>query len=119
MQVLIVESDANLARLWRKYLEREGCTVCTAQTQETAIAALRFRDFDALVLDLGLPNASVLAISDFATYRSPDIPIIVVTANSFFSDGSIFEIIPNARSHLQEPVRPGDLAAVVGHYGRQ
>ena len=118
MNVLIVEADANLAWVWARYLEREGCSACVAETEEEAIAKLRFRSFDALVLDLGLPDASVLGISDFATYRNPDVAIIIVSASSFFSDGSIFDIIPNVRSHLQAPVNPDDLAAVVDHYSR-
>lgn len=118
MHILIVESDDNLASLWKRHLEREGCTVAAVTDHDGAVNALRHGDFDALVLDLGLPDSSVLAISDFAAYRNPDIPIIVVTANSFFSDGSIFSVIPNARSHLQAPVKPADLAAVVGHYAR-
>lgn len=118
MYILIVESDEGLSSLWKRYLEREGCAVKAVADHESALNALRHETFDALVLDLNLPDGAVLAISDFATYRDPDIPIIVVTGSNFFSDGSIFSIIPNARSHLQTPVRPGDLAAVVGHYAR-
>ena len=44
----------------------------------------RFEDFDALVLDLVLPDGGAIAISDFATYRYPDVPIIAVTCISFF-----------------------------------
>lgn len=118
MNVLIVEADAGLAQIWCRHLEREGCVADYAHDHTTAISKLRFGGFDALVLDLGLPDSAVFAISDFATYRNPDIAIITVNANSFFSDGSIFQVIPNLRSHMQAPVSPGDLAAVVGHYGR-
>lgn len=118
MNVLIVEADANLATIWQRHLEREGCSADHADSHATAISKLRFGGYDALVLDLDLPDSAVFAISDFATYRNPDIAIIVVNANNFFSDGSIFDVIPNVRSHLQAPVSPGDLAAVVGHYGR-
>ena len=117
MRVLVVEADRSLGRLWCKHLQRQGGDTELACDEESAISALRFRTFDVLVLDLMLPNASVLAIADIATYRRPDIAIIVVTANSFFSDGSIFELIPNARGFLHTPVRPDDLAALVEHYG--
>jgi DNA-binding NtrC family response regulator len=118
MRILLVESDAALGALWCKHLERYGGETKLCTTEETAIAALRFQSFDVLVLDLVMQNASVLAISDFATYRNPKVAIIVVTANSFFSDGSIFEIIPNARGYLHKPIQPDDLAALVDHYGR-
>lgn len=118
MNVLLVEANAKLAALWARYLEREGCTVAVAHTQDAATEALRLARYEALVLDLELPGASTIAITDLATYRNPDIAIIVVTASRFFSDGSIFELIPNARTQLSAPVEPADLAAVVGHYAR-
>ncbi|MCP5074742.1 MAG: hypothetical protein GY947_15820 [Rhodobacteraceae bacterium] len=118
MRILVVEADDDLGRLWCNHLDRQGGKTELVCTESGALSALRFRGFDVLVLDLMLPDASVLAISDFASYRQPDIAIIVVTANSFFSDGSIFELIPNARGFLHAPVLPDDLAALVEHYGR-
>ncbi len=117
MYVLVVESNEDIGRLWCDHMERQGATTVLAPDQESAINALRFQHFDALVINLLTPNCSVLSISDLATYRSPDIAIIVVTSNSFFSDGSIFDIIPNTRGFLHSPVAPEDLAAMVEHYG--
>ncbi len=117
MHVLVVESNESIGRLWCDHLERQGAVTVLAGDQEGAINALRFQRFDVLVINLLTPNCSVLSISDLATYRSPDIAIIVVTSNSFFSDGSIFDIIPNTRGFLNSPVAPDDLAAMVEHYG--
>lgn len=119
MNILVVESDAALGQIWCRHLERLGNTVQLATSEKQAIDLLRFSPFSVLVLDISTKNASVLAISDFATYRNPDVAIIVVTANSFFSDGSIFELIPNARGYLHTPIQPDDLAALVEHYGRK
>lgn len=117
MRILVVEGDADLGEVWCKHLQRQGGQTRLCRTEKDAIAAMRFEAFDVLVLDLVIADASVLAISDFATYRNPEVAIIVVTANSFFSDGSIFELIPNARGYLHTPVQPDDLAALVEHYG--
>ncbi len=119
MKILVVESDAELGAFWCRYLEREGGETTLCGDEKSAIAALRFQEFSVLVLDLATENASVLAICDYAMYRNPDVAIIVVTANSFFSDGSIFDLIPNARGFLHAPVSPDDLAALVEHYGRR
>jgi DNA-binding NtrC family response regulator len=118
MRILVVEADAELGQVWCNHLERQGGKTVLCVDETSAIAALRFQSFDVMVLDMGTPNTSVLAISDFATYRNPDMAIIVVTANGFFSDGSIFELIPNARGYLHVPILPDDLAALVDHYGR-
>ena len=115
VQVLIVEAQENLGALWQNFLKRQGFDVGLATNQPDAIDKLRFQDWDVLVIDLMMPDASALAISDFATYRNPDISIIVVSASSFFSDGSIFELLPNARGFMNQPIVPDDLAAVVDH----
>lgn len=117
MYVLVVEANEAIGRLWCDHLERQGAVTVLAKDQATAINALRFQRFDVLVINLLTPNCSVLSISDLATYRSPEIAIIVVSSNSFFSDGSIFDVIPNTRGFLNSPVAPDDLAAMVEHYG--
>lgn len=117
MQVLIVEHNPDLARIWSGFLARQGMTCVVADAGAEAYAALRARDFDALVLDMELPEGEALRVADYASYRNPDIPIIAVTARGFFSDGTIFELIPNARGLLRSPLRPEDMAALVEHYG--
>jgi DNA-binding NtrC family response regulator len=116
MRVLIVEHNEDLGRLWASFLDRQGLNVTLATCQKDAIAAMRFEEFDALVLELVLPDGGAIAISDYATYRFPEAPIITVTNSSFFSDGSIFDLIPNARGMMRTPLRPSDLAAMVEHY---
>ncbi|MFQ5624292.1 MAG: response regulator [Paracoccaceae bacterium] len=115
MQVLIVQPNMDLGSVWAKFLERQGIAVSQATSQQDAVQLIRFNRFDALVLDLVLPDGGAIAISDYATYRYPDIPIITVTSTSFFSDGSIFEIIPNAKYMMRTPIPPSDLAAVIEH----
>ena len=119
MQVLIVEHNGDLARIWSGFLARQGMTCVVAGAGSEAYAALRSREFDALVLDMELPEGEALRVADFATYRNPDIPIIAVTARGFFSDGAIFQLIPNARGLLRAPLRPEDMAALVEHYGER
>ncbi|MFK5997193.1 MAG: response regulator [Rhodobacterales bacterium] len=114
-KVLIVEARTSLGKLWQSFLQRQGCDVDLAGNQPDAIGKLRFKNWDVLVIDLMLPDASALAISDFASYKNPDIAIIVVSASSFFSDGSIFEHLSNARGFMNQPVEAEDLAAVVDH----
>jgi len=116
MRILIVQPNIDLSELWARFLQRHGVEVEQAATQMAAIDKLRFENFDALVLDLVLPDGGAIAISDYATYRCPDVPIIAVTSTSFFSDGSIFDLIPNARSLMRTPLRPDDLVAVLEHY---
>ncbi len=117
MRILIVENNADLGYIWSRFLERQGLEVTLASSQKEAIEHMRFGEFDALVLELVLEDGGAIAISDYAIYRFPDIPIITVTGGSFFSDGSIFEVMPNVRGLMRKPFRPDDLAALLEHCG--
>jgi DNA-binding response OmpR family regulator len=119
VQTLIVEHNRDLAAIWGRFLERQGLVCAIAASVSEAYDLLRAQAFDALVLDMELPDGAALAVADFATYRNPEIPIIAVTARGFFSDSAIFLLIPNARGLLRTPLRPEDMAALVQHYGER
>ncbi|NOR63195.1 MAG: hypothetical protein GQ535_11975 [Rhodobacteraceae bacterium] len=115
MRVLIAQHNAELGRLWAGFLEREGIDITLVSSQGGALAQLRAQAFDALVLEMVLPDGGAIAIADFAAYRMPDVPVITVNSSSFFSDGSIFQLLPNVHSVMQAPVIGEDLAAMVSH----
>ncbi|MFV2033683.1 MAG: response regulator [Halocynthiibacter sp.] len=119
MRVLIVESDPDLGRIWKKHIERADCTVDLAGTQEAAIDLLQTQNVAVIILDLVLEHGSAFAIADFASYRRPEARVVFVTNTTFFSDGSIFQHIPNVRAFLQRETPPDDLAAIVEYHGRQ
>ena len=116
MNVLIVESEAELAALWGRHLERHGMAVDHVRTQDEAMAYLAGAAPDIILLDLILQNGSALAVADFVSYRYPDTRVIFVTDTSFFSDGSIFAHSANACALVPSATRPEDLAAMVEHY---
>ncbi|MEN8833197.1 MAG: response regulator [Pacificibacter sp.] len=118
MRVLIIESNSALSDVWRRHLERQGVEVECAVGQEDAIQFLQDKSVDLIVLNLVLEAGSAFAVADYANYRHPDIPVIFVTNSSFFSDGSIFQHMANARAFVASEVDPEDLAAMVEHYGR-
>ena len=117
MNVLIVESRAELGQLWCGHLQRLGHEVQVVPSQEDATVALSEAHFDVIVLDLVLAEGSALAVADFASYRWPKTRVIFVTNTTFFSDGSIFAHSPNACAFLQSSTPPEDLAVMVEHYG--
>lgn len=118
MDVLIVESSAELAHLWQRHLVRQGATVTIATSGDAAVDHLTENAFDVIILDLVLTRGSALAVADYAQFRLPDSSVIFVTDTTFFSDGSIFALNANARALVQTSTPPEDLAAMVAHYGR-
>ena len=118
MNVLIVETNAALAGVWARSLERAGADVRLADSEAAAIRALDTHGIDVIVLNLMLRDGSAIAVADFAAIRHPDAKVVFVTSSTFFSDGSIFNHIPNACAYLKEQTPPEDLTAIVEHYGR-
>lgn len=117
MRVLIVESRPDLARLWAAHLRRQGAEVRVATSEVDAIARLQEAVFEVIILDLVIEDGSAFAVADLASYAQPNARVIFVTNTTFFSDGSIFQHIPNACAFLPSNTSPEDLAAVVDHYG--
>ncbi len=117
MRVLIVKEDPKIGQVWCNHLRRHGCAVFMAKSQSRAVEALRDETVDIIVLDLVLKEGSAFAVADFASYRQPKAKIIFVTSSSFFSDGSIFQHIPNACAMMPSEVSAEDLGALVEHYG--
>jgi len=117
MRVLIVKESPRVARLWRSHLLRQGHQVYLACSQAKAVQLLRENLVDIIVLDLMMGSGSAFAVADFSAYRQPDTKVIFVTNSTFFSDGSIFQHIPNACAVMPSEVQPEDLGALVEHYG--
>jgi two-component system phosphate regulon response regulator PhoB len=86
--VLVVEDEADLARLIRFHLEREGYVCRCATDGETAMAEVRRQRPDLIVLDRMLPRVSG---DDVAAHlrrepKTASIPIIFLTAKAEESD---------------------------------
>ncbi|AML51234.1 response regulator [Falsihalocynthiibacter arcticus] len=116
MRILIVEGNPNLGRIWRDHLERLDFEVVLVSGQSGAVKSLEEENFNAIVLNLVLKGESAFAVADYASYKRPDAKVIFVTDTSFFSDGSIFALAPNACAYVREQTPPNDLAAIVAHY---
>lgn len=114
--ILIVASDADLSTIWARHIRRHGFEVTTVRTQADAVDVITHEAPQAIVMDLGLINGSPIAIADFASYRCPDAKVVFVSRDSFFSDGSLFKLMPNTAAHLNAATAPDDLAAIVEHY---
>lgn len=119
MQVLLVESCPDLARLWRPELERAGWQVHQAATAAAAIRMMDNLPLRMIVLDLQLAGGSALSVPIYAGYRLPDARVVIVTGSTVFNDGSIFDICANACAYLGTATPPSDLAALVDFHGQR
>lgn len=118
MRLLVVQGSEDLGRIWGRFLGARGFAATLATNVPAAFSAISAVDFDALILDPMIGGWG-LTVADYATFRTPDIQILVVTRSSFFSDSAILQMVPNARGVLHEPVRPEDLAAYLEHFDQR
>jgi len=116
VKTLLVDHLQPRLNLWLRHLERQGLEVESAATSDDAFAMLARRKFQSMVLNMAMPDDQALNIADYAIFRYPDISIIAVTSNRFFSDGTLFSYIPNLRSHVAETVPMDDLGATLTYY---
>lgn len=116
--ILIVASNEELSSVWARHLERQHYGVHVVTSQDDAVEFLCEEEPEVLVLDVMLDDGSAIATADFASYRRPNTRIVFVTRSSFFSDGSLFQHIPNTCAIIPERTDPTDLAEIVAYHGR-
>jgi CheY-like chemotaxis protein len=113
-RVLLIEDDADIRRVFRLALEREGFTVTEANDGLEALDIVRTQEFDALVLDLSMPRVDGVAMLDrFKTMPSgKKVPIIVVTA---LDDPALVQrtLEAGATAFLHKPILPAKVASTV------
>ena len=114
--ILIVASNRDLSRIWAKHIERQNHVVEIVDSQAEAVRFLSENMPKVVVLDVMLQNGSAIAVADFASYRNADTRIVFVTRSTFFSDGSLFQHIPNTAAIVPEATSPGDLAEIVSYH---
>jgi PAS domain S-box-containing protein len=82
LRVLLVEDDAAYAEMIGIELRQANIDVARACTLAAASAELDRRSFDAILLDLGLPDSTGIQTVDRTHAFAGDVPIIVLTSNA-------------------------------------
>jgi two-component system phosphate regulon response regulator OmpR len=105
--ILVVDDDARLRHLLRRYLTENGYRVSTAADTIEAQAALRNFDFDLMVLDVMMPGQD--GISFTADLQGKvDLPVLLLTARGE-SDDRVNGLSAGAEDYLVKPFDPREL----------
>ncbi len=80
MRILVVEDEGRIAEILRSALSRAGFTVDSVRLYAEGSAAVATNPYDAVVLDLGLPDGDGLSLLGEMRARGSAIPILVLTA---------------------------------------
>jgi two-component system response regulator MprA len=82
----VCEDDTELRDILRGALEREGFTVFTAASGRGAVEAFSSRPFQAIVLDIGLPDADGRDVCQALRAAGVMSPILFLTAREVLAD---------------------------------
>ncbi|MCC6750569.1 MAG: response regulator [Deltaproteobacteria bacterium] len=110
--VLVVEDDESLAGAVSRLLGGAGYEVLVAGLLADARSALAAKEFDVLVVDLGLPDGGGLDLVRELRGGRSDVPIVLMTASPSV-DSAAEAIRWRVSEYLPKPFPPDDLLRVV------
>jgi two-component system OmpR family response regulator len=110
MRVLIVEDEPNLLRQLKATLEQHGYAVDTASDGEEGHYLGEHEAYDAVVLDLGLPEIDGLTVLDRWRRAGRTMPVLVLTARDSWSD-KVAGLDAGADDYLAKPFQTEELIA--------
>ena len=108
-RILLVEDDARLASMVSDYLGEAGFRITRAGTGTAAMQLVAAQSFDALILDLMLPDADGLDLCRSVRANS-DIPVLMLTARGDPLD-RVVGLELGADDYLPKPFEPRELLA--------
>jgi DNA-binding response OmpR family regulator len=108
-RVLLIEDDPRLAGMVKDYLGEAGFAVTIAATGSEGIAAQQNGQFDAILLDLMLPDIDGLEVCRRIRSRD-DIAILMLTAKGDAMD-RVVGLELGADDYLPKPFEPRELLA--------
>jgi two-component system response regulator MprA len=109
LRLLVVEDDAALRSVLRRGLTEEGFEVTVAADGASAIAAAESRP-DALVMDIGLPDADGRDVCQALRARGSHAPVLFLTARDAVTD-RLAGFSAGGDDYLTKPFHFGELVA--------
>ena len=110
MRVLVVEDEPNLTRQLKAALEGAGYAVDTASDGEDGHYLGSTENYDAVILDLGLPEIDGLTVLDRWRKEGKTTPVLVLTARDSWSD-KVAGLDAGADDYLAKPFQTEELIA--------
>jgi len=110
LRVLVVDDEPAIRRFLRTSLRAEGHDIVEAETGEAALAEIRRRAPDLVVLDLGLPGVDGLEVIRRLREAGSAVPIIVLTSRTD-ERGKVEALDLGADDYVTKPFGIDELAA--------
>lgn len=110
MRLLIVEDDPKLSHLIARGLREESYAVDTCADGEAAITQAVVNSYDAIVLDVMLPDIDGFTVAEILRTRGIHTPVLMLTARDSVAD-RISGLDSGADDYLTKPFDFGELLA--------
>ncbi|WP_394842140.1 sigma-54 dependent transcriptional regulator [Pendulispora brunnea] len=112
--ILLVDDDIELCELVSLRLEAKGHRVSVEHTVKGALRRIGSEYVDTVLLDLRLGQEDGFEVLDGIAKRSPDVPVIVLTAHGTI-DTAVESIRKGAFGFVTKPFLDHDLLEKIGH----
>ena len=112
MRLLLAEDDVSQAESIKAWLEMDGYNVAWVERGYYAILAIEQHQYDCILLDRGLPNASGDEVLKILKQKHHDIPVIFLTAKDSIQD-RVQGLDLGANDYLIKPFSLEELSARV------
>ncbi|SLN65544.1 Transcriptional activator protein CopR [Roseovarius litorisediminis] len=110
MRLLYVEDNEKLALNTSISLQQNGFTVDAVTTGEDALHSAKTYDYDAIILDLGLPDIDGLSVLEAIKQANNETPVIICTARDALED-RITGLNAGSDDYLVKPFNVSELVA--------
>ena len=110
IRILVVEDDADLARRLAEGLERIGFAVESAADGQTGYQLGRSENFDAAILDLGLPDLTGADVLKRWRQAGREMPVLILTAHGSWTE-KIEALNAGADHYVTKPSHIREIAA--------
>lgn len=102
-EILTVDDDPDIGMALSDFLKQEGYTVTMVKTGQAAIDLSEHHQFQAVILDLGLPDRDGLDVLTQMLSHDPGLPIIILTAYSSLERHTVMMERRQAFAYLSKP----------------
>lgn len=111
-RILIAEDEPGISSFLKKGLDAAGYSTLVVEDGRTAASAARDRDFDLMILDLGLPYLDGQEVLTEVRARGERMPVIILTARSGVAD-TVAGLERGADDYMTKPFSFEELLARV------
>ncbi|MEE3449667.1 MAG: response regulator transcription factor [Acutalibacteraceae bacterium] len=108
-RILIVDDEPDIIQLIKRYAEREGYETVSAEDGSQAIELCRNNDFDAIVMDVMMPDTDGFTACK-KIHEFKDIPVLMLSARGTEYD-KLFGFEVGVDDYVTKPFSPKELMA--------